>query len=329
MCISWLKGKPLDSSGAAITYALVNSSPSFPFTLTATGLVYGHAPTLYANTVYQFTVSATSVNGTASQTMDIIAEPVTIGSLLYWNSDSNCGTIADGAYVTLDVSAASKRGLINYSVVGGILPRGLILNRQSGLISGFAEYQTRDRSYLFDIGASDGIQTITRTFSVTIVRSTQYQYLGMSIPVEGSLKDIYFQYIGTTINSTWVPYSSTTPQSVLYTPFVQLIQGLNYAIDDPAAAVHFANLSLNTTELMIGATTNVNVCNAGNFCVRAERYDFASFHNINYLIFLDYKFRQPILDFYILSIFISFYFYQAFCRNIDNVFRITKNHSST
>ena len=248
-----------DSSGAAITYALVNSSPSFPFTLTATGLVYGHAPTLYANTVYQFTVSATSVNGTASQTMDIIAEPVTIGSLLYWNSDSNCGTIADGAYVTLDVSAASKRGLINYSVVGGILPRGLILNRQSGLISGFAEYQTRDRSYLFDIGASDGIQTITRTFSVTIVRSTQYQYLGMSIPVEGSLKDIYFQYIGTTINSTWVPYSSVTPQIVLYPPSVQLINGLNYAVDDPAVAVYFANLSLNTTEIMIGASTNVNV----------------------------------------------------------------------
>jgi len=249
-----------DSSGAPITYALVNSVQSWPFTLTATGLVYGQVPQLFTTTVYQFTVSATSANGTATQTMDIIAEPVAVGSLLYWNSSSDCGTIYDGAYVTLDVSATSKRSVvINYSIVGGILPRGLILNSQNGLISGFAEFQTRDRSYLFDVQAYDGMQKITRTFSVTILRSTQYQYLGITIPVEGSLKDIYYGYIGETINSTWVPYSSTTPQSVLYPPFIQLIQGLNYAIDDPAAAVYFANLSLNTTEIMIGAATNVNV----------------------------------------------------------------------
>jgi hypothetical protein len=248
-----------DSSGAAISYALVDSEPAFPFALTATGLIYGTAPSLYTTTVYQFTVSATSVNGTATQTMDIVTEPVTIGALLYWTSDADCGTIADGAYVTLDVSAASSRGPINYSIVGGILPRGLILNRQSGLISGFAEFQTRDRSYLFDIAASDGIQTIERTFGLTIVRSTQYQYLDITIPVEGSLKDLYYQYIGETVNSVWVPNSSTTPQSVLYQPFIQLISGLNYAIDDAAAAVNFANLSLNTTEIMIGAATNVNV----------------------------------------------------------------------
>ena len=249
-----------DSSGAAITYALVNSSPSFPFTLTATGLIYGHAPTLFTTTVYQFTISATSTNGTANRTFDIIAEPVTVGALLYWTSTADLDIISDGQYVTLDCSAASSRSGINYSIVGGILPRGLILNRQSGSISGYAEYQTRDRSYLFDIAAADSVQTITRTFTVTITRSTQYQYMGVTIPVEGSLKDIYYQYIGETIsNSAWVPYSSTTPQQVLYTPFVQLINGLNYSIDDQAAAVNFANLHLNTTELMIGAATNVNV----------------------------------------------------------------------
>jgi len=249
-----------DSSGAAITYAVVNSSPVFPFTLTGSGLIYGHSPTVYAVTVYQFTVSATSINGTSSRTFDIIASPVTAGALLHWTSSADLGVISDARYVTLDCSAASSRGNVYFSIVGGILPRGLILNRQSGLISGYAEYQTRDRSYLFDVRAADSVQTITRTFTVTIVRSTQYQYMGVTIPVEGSLKDIYYQYIGSTIsNSAWVPYSSTTPQNVLYTPFVQLINGLNYAIDNPAAAVNFANLHLNTTELMIGAATNVNV----------------------------------------------------------------------
>jgi hypothetical protein len=248
-----------DSSGDSIIYAVVSSTPSFPFTLTATGLIYGPTPTLYRTTVYQFTVSATSINGSTSRTFDIIASPVTIGALLHWNSSADLGSIADGQYVTLDCSAVSIRNTVNHSIVGGILPRGLILNRQSGLITGYAEYQTRDRSYLFDISAADTVQTITRTFVLTITRSTQYQYMGVTIPVEGSLKDLYYSYIGNTINSTWVPNASTTPQSVLYTPSVQLIQGLNYAINDPAAAVYFANLHLNTTELMIGAATNVNV----------------------------------------------------------------------
>ena len=248
-----------DSSGAVINYAIVSSTPVCPFTLTPTGLLYGPTPTVYATTVYQFTVSATSTNGTTNQTMDIIASPVTIGALLYWTSPADLGAIEDGQYVTLDSSAVSSRGVINYSIVGGILPRGLILDRQSGFISGYMEYQTRDRSYLFDIQAADTIQTITRRCSITVLRSTQYQYMGITIPVEGSLKDLYYSYIGDTINSTWVPYSSTTPQSVLYKPFIQLINGLNYAINDPAAAIYFANLHLNTTELMIGATTNVNV----------------------------------------------------------------------
>jgi len=249
-----------DSSGANITYALVSSTPSLPFALTASGLVYGPTPTLYANTVYQFTVSASSSNGTTNRTFDIIASPVTVGALLYWNSKSDLGQISDGGYVTLDCSATSSRGTINYSLVGGILPRGLVLDTNGGFITGFAEFQTRDRSYQFDITASDGVQTIQRQFSLTVVRAVDYQYMGMTIPLEGNLKDSYYQYVGDTISqSNWEPYSSVTPQSILFPPSVSLIQGLNYAIDDPSSAVYFANLHLNTTALMVGATTNVNV----------------------------------------------------------------------
>ena len=249
-----------DSSGAAISYTLVSSSPAFPFTLDSSGLVYGPAPTLYNTTVYQFTVAATSVNGSSSRNFDIIVSPVTIGSQLYWNSSANLGQITDGAFVTLDCSATSSRGTINYSLVGGILPRGLVLNTNGGCITGFAEFQTRDRSYQFDVSASDSVQTITRQFSLTIDRGVNYQYMGMTIPLEGNLKDSYYQYIGDTITqNSWIPNGSSTPQSILYPPYVQLIQGLNYAVDTPAAAVYFANLHLNTTALMVGATTNVNV----------------------------------------------------------------------
>ena len=249
-----------DSSGAALTYALVYSIPTLPFSLTSSGLLYGQAPTLYTTTVYQFTVSATSINGSVSRTFDVIASPVTVGALLYWVSPADIGTVSDGQFVTLAVSAYSSRAQINYSVVGGILPRGLVLSPQSGYISGFAEFQTRDRSYTFDIQAADEVQTIVRQFTVTIIRGIQYQYLGITVPLEGGLKDSYYQYASSLIsNNSWVPNTNITPQSLLYPPYVQLINGLNYAIDNPAAALAFGNLHLNTSELMIGATYNVNV----------------------------------------------------------------------
>lgn len=246
------------SSNATISYQLVSSSPAFPFTLTSTGLVYGYPPQLFTTTVYQFTVNASSANGSTARTFDIIVSPATVGALLYWTSKPDLGTVQDGQYTTLDCSAYSSRHPIQYNLVGGILPRGMVLEQQSGFVVGFMEFQTRDRSYTFDISASDGIQTIQRGFTVTVTRRIDYQYLGVTIPVEGSLKDIYYDYVGSVINPRWVPNNSSTPQSILYTPYVQLIDGLNYAIDNPAAAVNFANLHLNTTELMIGAVTNVN-----------------------------------------------------------------------
>ena len=247
-----------DSSGAVITYALVSSSPSWPFTLTSTGLAYGTVPTTYTETVYQFTVSATSINGSTNRTFDVISSPITVGSLLYWTGPSDLGTVPDGEFTVLNCSATSSRGNVRYNLVGGILPRGMVLGQANGQISGFMEFQTRTRDYTFNITASDSVQTIERSFTVTVQRIFNYQYLGMTIPIEGSLKDIYYDYVGSVLDQRWIPNAESTPQSLQYAPYVQLINGLNYQIDSPATAVNFANLYLNTTELMIGSVTNVN-----------------------------------------------------------------------
>jgi hypothetical protein len=248
-----------DSSSGDISYSLVNSTPSFPFELTSTGLIYGTVPTVYVITVYQFTIAAASNSGSTARTFDIIASPVSPSNMLYWVSPSDMGTHQDAQFIVLDCAANSARGGIRYSLVGGILPRGMVLDRSNGQISGFLEYQTRTRSYEFDIIAQDSVQTITRQFRLTVTQSTQYQSMDLTIPVEGPLKNAFYSYIGDTVDPRWVPNSQTTPQSVLYPPLVQLITGLNYAIDDPAMAMYWGNLNLNTTELMIGTATNVNV----------------------------------------------------------------------
>ena len=248
-----------DSSGGAITYALVSSMPAFPFELTTTGLIYGQVPTVYVDTVYQFTVSATTGSGSTNRMFDIIASPVNPSNIMYWTSPADMGTHQDGQFMVLDCTANSLRGGIRYGLVGGILPRGMVLDRSNGQISGFLEYQTRARSYSFDISASDSVQTITRQFTVTVSQGAPYQSMNLTIPIEGPLKDAYYNYVGDTLDSRWVPNSQTTPQFTLYPAFVPLITGLNYAIDDPAMAIYWGNLNLNTTELMIGTATNVNV----------------------------------------------------------------------
>ena len=249
-----------DSSGGSITYALVSASPSFPFTLTSSGLIYGQVPTLYTETTYQFVISATNATGSANRTFYILASPVTASTALYWSSATgDLGLVQDGQYTTLDVSAVSSRGVVTHSITGGQLPLTMILVRQAGQIVGFLEYQLRDRSYVFDVTATDGVETISRSFHVSVYKGTNGQFMGLSIPLEGSLKDLYYDFIGTAIQPQWYALPSTTPQSVLTSPFISWIQGLNYSSDDPASALNAANLHLNTTEIMVGAVTNVNV----------------------------------------------------------------------
>jgi len=255
-----------DSSGSAINYSVVSSTPAFPFTLLSNSavsnqaVIYGSLPVLYTTTVYQFAITATSINGASTRTFDIIANPNSIGALLYWkNTSADLGTVLDGRFHTFDVSAVSTTYTVVYSIVGGILPRTMSLNRSQGFIAGFMEFQIRDRDYFFDVQADDGLQIIQRRFKVTVRQGVKAPYMGITIPLEGYLKDIYYNYVGTVINSNWVPNSNSTPQEILLTPYVQLINGLDYAIDNPAAAMNFANLHLYTSEVMIGAVTNVNV----------------------------------------------------------------------
>lgn len=255
-----------DSSGSAINYSVVSSTPAFPFTLLSNSavsnqaVIYGSLPVLYTTTVYQFAITATSINGASTRTFDIIANPNSIGALLYWkNASADLGTVLDGRYYTFDVSAVSTTYTVVYSIVGGILPRTMTLNRSVGFISGFMEFQTRDRDYFFDVQADDGLQIIKRRFKLTVKQGVKAPYMGITIPLEGYLKDTYYNYVGTVIDSNWIPNSNSTPQEILFTPYVQLINGLDYAIDNPSAAMNFANLHLYTSEVMIGAVTNVNV----------------------------------------------------------------------
>ena len=255
-----------DSSDSPISYSVVSSNPPFPFTLASNAaissqaLIYGSLPIEYTTTVYQFTIAAYSDNGVSTRTFDIIGNPASIGTFLHWSNESAyLGSVTDGKFYTFDVSAVSTQVTVLYNIVGGILPRTLTLDRSQGRLSGFLEFQTRDRDYFFDISANDGIQTIERRYKLSVRRGVKYQYLGITIPLEGSLKNAYYNYVGSVINSTWVPDSGVTPQELQFTPYVQLIDGLNYALDNPSSAVNFANLHLNTSEVMVGAVTNVAV----------------------------------------------------------------------
>lgn len=255
----------LEPNGAPLTFTLGSTSPSFPFTFdntTTSGnlvFVYGEPPELYQDTYYGFSVTASSAYGSTTRFFEILASPRVPGTHMNWtNPSGNLGVYLDGQFVAIDVSAVSDRGPVTHSIVGGILPTHLLLNEVPGFIVGYMEYQTRDRQYVFDIRATDGIQTMERTFVLTVRRRTNSQYMGISIPLEGPLKDSYYSYVGNTIKPQWAPYVGVYPLYLAYNPSIQMINGLNYSIDDPAVAVNFANLHMHTTELMIGSASNVN-----------------------------------------------------------------------
>lgn len=256
----------LEPNGGQLSFSLSSASPSFPFSFdntTTSGdtvFIYGDAPEVFAETSYTFTVTASSAYGSSSRTFEILSNPVEPGSMLRWAEPSgDLGIIDDGQYVVINVGAISNRGPVTHSIVGGILPTHLILDRIPGVLMGFLEFQTRDRYYLFDVRATDGVQTIERTFYLGVRRATNCQYMGISIPLEGPMKDAYYSFVGNLIDPAWVPFPGSFVQNMTFSPSIQLINGLNYAIDNPSVAVGFANLHMHTTSLMIGATTNVNV----------------------------------------------------------------------
>jgi len=100
----------------------------------------------------------------------ILAGVLDAGSTPSWiTPQGSIGTLYDveRGVKTFNVSASdADLQSIEYSIVGGALPAGMVLSASAGVISGLASPVVNDTTYTFDVRASDGTNSSTRTFSL-------------------------------------------------------------------------------------------------------------------------------------------------------------------
>lgn len=96
-----------------------------------------------------------------------------------WNTASgSLGTFVEGTSVSTSVSATDPDGTsLTYSVTSGSLPSGLSLASNTGVISGTPSSVSSTTTSNFTITASDGVNTSSRAFNITISSSLTFEYL--------------------------------------------------------------------------------------------------------------------------------------------------------
>ena len=106
-----------------------------------------------------------------SNLFGLIPDALYVNASPVWQTPAgSLGTFTEQSTITLSALATtdSDSNTITYSVASGSsLPSGVTLNSSTGVISGTLPDVSLDTTYTFTINASDGVNTIPRTFSIT------------------------------------------------------------------------------------------------------------------------------------------------------------------
>jgi hypothetical protein len=245
-----------DVTGAAITYTITSFTAGFPLTLDSDGLLYGRFQNPFSETIFTFTVSATSINGSSSRTFSVTTVPNEQTSLLSWITPSNLGIVDEGQYYQLKIEAITRRNVpLIYNVTGGLLPPHFMIDSTTGIIQGYCEYHAVLKEYNFNITATDGYQSITKQFSLIVNKVYGNQFFGASIPFTGALRqssvndvsNIRIRQGGTNIFASVKDISDPAELSV--------INGIVTGYENPNQIFANANPWLHTLTTQLGAVS--------------------------------------------------------------------------
>lgn len=280
-----------DPFANSIAYRLVSYSQGFTLRLATpqppveSGLLFGQLPNTMSIEIFYFTVSATSINGTSERTFSIIVRPAILAADFYWVTPSDLGSITEGVYAAIKVTATSNRNqTVIYNVTGGLLPPHLMLGTTSGLIEGFCEYTAVNKVWYFEITAFDGHEYLVQKFSLSVLKVYSNQYFNAFIPLTGSLRD---RWSADTSNLRVREPGTVTFDSFVNIPnppSLNIINGLvtGYSTPDQILTViqpwwHELNLQIgsaaNTAVLSNGLSTvyrNINDSQGGSNAVIAD-----------------------------------------------------------
>jgi len=159
-----------DEEGNSLTFAVASGSlPSGLSLNTSTGTITGTASGVNSTTTSTFTISVSDGMNTA-QTRSFT---ITVNNIITWNTSAgSLGTITPdlSTSFTYTLSATALANTISYSIDSGSLPTGLTLNSSTGVISGTVS--SFGSTSNFSILASDGTDSSSRSFSITVASVT-------------------------------------------------------------------------------------------------------------------------------------------------------------
>ena len=168
--LSALSATDLDST---ITYSVASGS-SLPTGITlnsSTGLLSGTLPDVVANTTYTFTINASDGLNIIPRTFSVISNAAPT-----WSTPAgSLGTILERDLVAFQFSATDPTTTsLVYS--SSNIPNGLTLSSE-GILSGVAPNVDSNTTFNFDINVTDGINTVSRSFSLNVNALTSVELL--------------------------------------------------------------------------------------------------------------------------------------------------------
>lgn len=249
-----------DVTGSDVVYSLISPPTGFQLSISSTGMLYGRFDNPISETTWTFTVRASSINGTTDRTFAVTLVPSDLYSLLVWETDGDLGEISEGQYVEFLIKASTERRTpIVYNVVGGMLPPHLMMNATGGITMGYIDYHAIDKTYIFDVRATDGYQTITRQFTLRVSKRYNDQFFGAYIPITGDLRE---QWAADASNiRAREPGTATinTITSLVDPPIMNIINGVVTGYQTPDQLVNQARPWLHTLGLQLGMVANSGV----------------------------------------------------------------------
>jgi hypothetical protein len=141
------------------------------------------------NSIVQITAVFTGLSNTyepydikvtnPSNLFGIIPDALYVNASPVWvTSSGSLGTFNEKVSISVSATATDSDSTITYSLASGSsLPSGVTLNSSTGLISGTLPDIVNNTTYTFTINASDGTNTIPRTFSISSIGDISVEYL--------------------------------------------------------------------------------------------------------------------------------------------------------
>ncbi len=172
-----------DPDGLALTWSSSNL-PSW-LNLSNVGLLWGLTPFVVNSTSYSFDVEISDGVSSVSRSFAItVTENV---QELGWITPENLGSLPDGTISNVSVVAQTTRlgALVTYGLHGGMLPPNLLIDSDTGAIQGFVEYHPQQKTYQFEVKATDGVDVVIRQFSLTVDSQNIGMFYTLSIPLLG------------------------------------------------------------------------------------------------------------------------------------------------